>query len=70
MGCVRIQFFKQSFKVVHPVITPMTLFLKRDITEKDRTQIKAFITTLISNSVQLGRDAAQTEMRQALGIGR
>lgn len=68
MGKVRIKFYEQSFKVLHPVITPMVLFLKHEIDENDRIQIKAFVTTLISDSVQLGREAAQTEMRVALGI--
>ncbi|MCK5606669.1 hypothetical protein KAR91_32505 [Candidatus Pacearchaeota archaeon] len=68
MDKVRVKFFKQSFKVTHPVITPMTLFLKRDIDERDKIQIKAFVIVLIDQSIQLGREMAQKEMRVAIGM--
>lgn len=67
---MRIQFFQQSFKVVSPVITPMVFFLKRDIDARDKKQIREFIGRLVHDSIALGREDAQAEMRVALGIGK
>ena len=68
MDTVKIQFFEKSFKVTNPVITPNVLFVRRAIDQAFQAEIGAFITTIIHASIKLGREKAQEDIREALGL--